>query len=136
MGGLGMKSETEEMQLPQRASKFEWNLNTVIQIITLVTMAGGGVAIWVNRSRDVDELQTWRVVQTTAQKDLETRVGTVEKLTDNLSYRMTIGEQSNVQTATSIRDVQTSLNQQSGDLKVVKEILQRIEATQKGRAVQ
>lgn len=135
MGGAGM-SENDDMQLPKRAPKLEWNLNTVIQVITLIMMAGGGVALWVNRSRDVDELQAWRVDQTQAQKELETRVGTVEKLTDNLSYRMTVGEQASVATAASIRDVQSTLNQQSGDLQVVKEILQRIEASQKGRPSQ
>lgn len=134
MDGAGMTSENDEMQLPKRAKNLEWNLNTAISVLTLLTMVGGGIALWVNRSRDVDELQAWRVDQTAAQKDLETRVGTVEKLTDNLSYRMTVGEQASVATAASIRDVQSSLNQQSGDLQVVKEILQRIEASQKERS--
>jgi hypothetical protein len=133
MGGLGMTPETEEMQLPQRASKFEWNLNTVIQVITLVMMAGGGVALWVNRSRDVDELQKWRIDAEQNQKDLTVRIGKVESLVDNLGYRVTAGEQSNASTTSSIKEVQSTLNQQSGDLKVVKEILQRIEASQKGR---
>ncbi|SOC48450.1 hypothetical protein SAMN05892877_1701, partial [Rhizobium subbaraonis] len=44
------------MELPRRAPKLEWNLNTIIQIITLIGMCVGGVAIWVDKSRDIEEL--------------------------------------------------------------------------------
>jgi len=40
-----------------RARTMEWNLNTVIQLITLVGMIIGGVTIWVDKSRDIEELQ-------------------------------------------------------------------------------
>lgn len=128
------------MQFPQRSQKFEWNLNTIINIVTLATVAGGGVALWVNRSRDVDELQKWQTEQVQSNKDtsgatkaIEERVGKVESQVESLGYRVTLGEQSNASTTSSIKEVQSTLNLQSGDLRVVKEILQRIEATQKGR---
>ncbi|MCV9997314.1 hypothetical protein OE766_03560 [Pararhizobium sp. YC-54] len=127
-----MDQGIEPMQLPKRAPRLEWNLNTVIQIITLVTMACGGVALWVNRSRDVDELQSWKLSQTVHSDALEARVDKVEAQISNHEYRINLGEQSNANTVSSIKDVQSTLNQQSGDLKVVREILQRIEAAQKG----
>lgn len=127
-----MDQGIEPMQLPKRAPRLEWNLNTVIQIITLVTMACGGVALWVNRSRDVDELQSWKLSQSAHSDIMEARIDKVEAQVSNHEYRINIGEQSNANTVSSIKDVQSTLNQQSGDLRVVKEILQRIEAAQKG----
>lgn len=127
-----MANGDDVMEFPKRAPRLEWNLNTVIQIITLVTMACGGVALWVNRSRDVDELQSWKLSQTAHSDVLEARVDKVEAQVNNHEYRINIGEQSNANTVSSIKDVQSTLNQQSGDLRVVKEILQRIEAAQKG----
>lgn len=127
-----MDKGIEEMHLPKRAPRMEWNLNTVIQIITLVTMACGGVALWVNRSRDVDELQSWKLSQSAHSDVMEARIDKVEAQVSNHEYRINVGEQSNANTVSSIKDVQSTLNQQSGDLKVVREILQRIEAAQKG----
>ncbi|MGG7535366.1 hypothetical protein ACQ3G5_07825 [Rhizobium sp. 12,4] len=109
----------------------EPNLNTIMHVVTLAVMAAGGVALWVNRSRDVDELQAWRTQAQTESKELSARVGKVEGLVDNLGYRVQAGEQTAAATAGAIREVQSSLNVQGGDLRVMKEILQRIEATQK-----
>ncbi|OWV68062.1 hypothetical protein ATY76_14215 [Rhizobium sp. R339] len=117
--------------MPIDKSKFDWNLNTIIQVLTLVGMAAGGVALWTNRSRDVDELQRWRTQAQQDSKELSARVGKVEGLVDNLGFRVQAGEQSAAATAGAIREVQSSLNVQGGDLRVMKEILQRIEATQK-----
>ncbi len=124
-------ADNGDTAMPIDKSKFDWNLNTIIQVVTLVGMAAGGVMLWTNRSRDVDELQKWRIEAEQSGKDLNLRVGKVESLVDNLAYRMQAGEQSAAATAGAIKEVQTTLNVQSGDLRVVKEILQRIEATQK-----
>jgi hypothetical protein len=124
----------ENMHIPKpRLGPFEINLNTLIQIVTLVMMASGGVALWVNRSRDVDELQSWKVTATAHVEIMEARIDKVESQVSNHEYRINQGEQSNANTVSSIKDVQSTLNQQSGDLRVVKEILQRIEAAQKTR---
>lgn len=119
------------MQLPKRAPKFEWNLNTVLQLFSLAAMLGGGVFFWVNRSRDVDDLQRWSLSQAADSKAQDARLDKVEAQVSNHEYRITIGERFSANTEASIKEVQTSINQQSGDLKVVREILQRIEAAQK-----
>ncbi|WP_037460753.1 hypothetical protein [Sinorhizobium fredii] len=136
------------MELPKRAQKLEWNLNSILNLITLVGMIGGGGWIWANTTRDIEELQSWRVSVEQAQKDrlAESRErdgrtderfrgleAEVRKI-DNLTYRVTITEQSTATITTAIKDLQTLLNQQSGDLKVVREILQRIEAGQRDGA--
>jgi len=121
------------MQIPKpRLGPFEINLNTIIQVTTLVVMACGGVALWVNRSRDVDELQSWKISSTAQTEVLEARVDKVEAQVNNHEFRINMGEQLNASTVNSIKEVQSTLNQQSGDLQVLKEILQRIEAAQKG----
>ena len=109
----------------------DWNLNTIIHVVTLITFAAGGVALWVNRSRDVDDLKEWRPEITQEIKELSTRVGTVEGLASSLGFRIQANEQQAAATASAIKDLQTTLNQQSGDIRVVREILQRIEAGQR-----
>lgn len=121
------------MHFPKpKLGPFAINLNTIIQIITLVTMACGGVALWVNRSRDVDELQSWKLSATAHTEVLEARVDKVEAQVNNHEFRINMGEQLNASTVASIKDVNSTLNKQSVDLGVMKEILQRIEAAQKG----
>ncbi|MBM3095519.1 hypothetical protein GFB56_32880 [Ensifer sp. T173] len=48
------------MELPRRPQNLEWNLNTINQLVTLLGICVGGVAIWVEKSRDLEELQNWR----------------------------------------------------------------------------
>lgn len=133
-----------------RARTLEWNLNTVIQLITLVGMCVGGVTIWVDKSRDIEDLQAWRTDHEQLHKErlvevkagearseerfrsLEADMRKVVSQIENLAYRVTVTEQSTTSTATAIRDLQNLVSQQAGDIKVVREILQRIEAGQRG----
>jgi len=63
----------------------------------------------------------------------EVRGNEVDRKIDNLTYRVTVAEQSAVTISSMIKDLTTSLNKYAGDLQVVKEILQRMEAAQQGR---
>jgi hypothetical protein len=137
-----------EMQLPKRSAKFEWNLNTVIQLITLAFMLIGGVTIWVNSRRDIDDLLSWRSTHELLHKERLAEVKAIEasfnerirageqrdnetdRKIDNLTYRVTVAEQSAVSITSSIKDLQAGQNKQGGDIQVVKEILQRMEAAQ------
>lgn len=141
-------AEVDAMELPRRASKLEWNLNTIIQIITLVGMCVGGVAIWVDKSRDIEELQAWRTAIEQDRKEksaeyrasmakLEERVKGTEKdigKIDNLQYRLTVAEQSTATTATAMKELQDSLNDMNGDIRVMREILQRLDNVNGRRA--
>lgn len=132
------------MELPKRAQKLEWNLNTIIQLVTLIGMCAGGVAIWVNKGRDIEELQNWKAGHELLHKERLVEVKAIEARNDerfrslesevrkieNLSYRLTVTEQSSTSTAAAIKDLQSLVSQQSGDLKVIKEILQRVEGGQ------
>lgn len=139
-----MGQEHGHMELPKRAQKLEWNLNTIIQLVTLIGMCAGGVAIWVNKGRDIEELQNWKAGHELLHKERLVEVKAIEarneerfrslesevRKIDNLSYRLTITEQSSTSTAAAIKDLQSLVSQQSGDLKVIKEILQRVEGGQ------
>ena len=104
-------------------------------------MCVGGVAIWVDKSRDIEELQGWRTAIEQDRKErsaeyratiakLEERVKGTEKdlgKLDNLTYRLTLAEQSTATTATAMKELQDSLNDMNGDIRVMREILQRLE---------
>ncbi|KSV93975.1 hypothetical protein [Sinorhizobium sp. GL28] len=125
-----MGIEDEAMELPKRAQKLEWNLNTIIQLVTLFGMCVGGVTIWVNKGRDIEELQKWRsAMEARSEERFRALESEVRKI-DNLAYRVASTEQSSTSTAAAIKDLQTLVSQQSGDLKVIKEILQRVEGGQ------
>ncbi len=129
-----------------RAPKLEWNLNTIIQIVTLIGMVGGGIAIWVDKSRDIEDLQKWKEGHEQLHKErlaevkaieasynlrlssLEQKSIEAERKADNLTYRVTVTEQTTVSISTAIKELQADFNRQSSDIQVMREILQRLEA--------
>ncbi|MDQ0135062.1 hypothetical protein J2T08_002983 [Neorhizobium galegae] len=141
---------TDDMQLP-RKGKLEWNLNTILNLLTLVGMLAGGVYIWANTTRDIEDLMKWRLSHEDYHKERlaetrareasvnerlraeEVRGNDVDRKIDNLTYRVTVAEQSAVSITSSIKDLQAGFNKQASDIQVVKEILQRMEAAQQGR---
>lgn len=136
------------MHMPKRAPKFEWNLNTILHLATLGVMLIGGVTVWVNSRRDIDDLIGWRTGHQLLHKERLAEVKAIEasynerlrtgeaksnefdRKLDNLTYRVTVAEQSAVSITSSIRDLQAGQNKQAADIQVVKEILQRMEAAQ------
>ncbi|RVG66122.1 hypothetical protein [Sinorhizobium meliloti] len=53
----------------KRAQRLGWNLNSILNLITLIRTIGGGGWIWANTARDIDELQTRRTAIEQSQKD-------------------------------------------------------------------
>lgn len=120
-----------------------WNLNTLLSLVTLAGMVIGGVAIWVDKSRDIAEIQKWRadteltgkerMVATEASRartderfqNQEKADSIFDKQIDNVVYRVTVLEQSMANTTKVVSDVQESLNDLKSDLKVVRTILER-----------
>src|SRR5690606_32188662 len=107
-----------------RAPKLEWNLNTIIQLFTLVGVVVGGVAIWVDKSRDIEDLQTWRQSHEQLHKERLVEVKTIEARADerfksieadvrrlsakseNLDYRLTSSEQAVGSLVQTTKDIQ------------------------------
>ena len=129
-----------------RAPKMEWNLNTLMQLLTLAMMIVGGIVIWVDKSRDIEDLQKWKEGHEQLHKErlaevkaieasynlrlsaLEQKSVEAERKADNLTYRVTVTEQTTVNISTAIKELQADFNRQSSDIQVMKEILQRLES--------
>ena len=143
---------SDEMMFPKKSPTWHnWNLNTILNLLTLVGMLAGGVYLWANTTRDIEDLMKWRLSHEDYHKEHlaetrareasvnerlraeEVRGNDVDRKIDNLTYRVTVAEQSAVSITSSIKDLQTGFNKQASDIQVVKEILQRMEAAQQGR---
>ncbi|WP_025593193.1 hypothetical protein [Agrobacterium tumefaciens] len=64
-------------------------------------------------------------------KNIESDVRQISSKTDKLDYRLTSNEQATSGIAQTVKDIQQSLSQQSGDLREIKVILDRIEKGQR-----
>ncbi|MBD9592671.1 hypothetical protein IB270_07485 [Ensifer sp. ENS05] len=109
------------------AWKWEWNLNTVV---ILVGFAGGLVA-W---GATWERLSSNQGAHARTLDQIDTRVTKLEasmRLLDNHELRITGIEKQAAEAATSMRAVENTLNTLSVDTRVMREILQRIEAGQR-----
>lgn len=98
----------------------------------------GGVALWVNRRRDIEDLQKWRVaheqqgreryaeVQASrakieeAQKGIQTDMVTMRRKSDNVDYRITVLEMATATKQAQQRRITELLADIQGDMKGVK----------------
>lgn len=140
---LGL-SEDKVMNIP-RAARLEWNLNTLIQIGTIATMCVGLVVIWIDKSRDIEDLQVWRGGHEELHKEAKAnREATIARFDERLKsleetkikrdsqiealQNKTVAlDQSLLSTNTILRDLSNKLNDVVTDSRVSKEILQRLE---------
>lgn len=109
--------------------KWEWNLNTVV---VLLGFAGGFVA-W---GYTLADIQQGRSLNETNISNLSSRVGANEmalRRIDNHELRITNMEKAATDAAGTMKSLDKTLNDLASDMKVTKEILQRIEAAQKIR---
>lgn len=126
------------MHLPRRAERpFEWNLNTIISLTTLIgVLVGGGY--WLNdQDRDIaDHTKRLDAIEANSKErrgeiesdfgrigaqivGLDDRLDTEEATTTRLSDRVSATEARSAEFAQTLRELQASINQQSGDLKVI-----------------
>ncbi len=118
------------MQLPPKG-KIEWNLNTLLQLAQIAFVVIGGVTLWVNQTRDITDLQAWRTEAVADIKNLKDDVRKVDTKVEGLQYRTTSTEQQVANMNAALKEIQAAVNQQTGDVRLVREILQRLEAGQK-----
>ena len=118
------------MQVAAPTWKWEWNLNT---LVVLVGFASGFVA-W---GWTLNELQSGRTTNAANIDRLDARLSALEvqsRRIDNHELRIANVEKQATDAATAMRAVEATLNALTTDVKVVREILQRLEAGQNGRA--
>lgn len=131
-------TEHHNMHLPQRAKPFEWNLNTVLGLVTLVTVILGG-GYWLNdNDRDIAEIQEWRQTHDGDMRErrgeieadfgrlgaqtasLDDRLDAQEANASRLSDRVAANEARSAEFAQTLRELQSAINQQSGDIRVIR----------------
>lgn len=131
------------MQLPP--VKKEVNINTIISTVGFIIMIGGMIWNAAAFKTSVDEMRAkydnWIVTHEQLHKDrlavvsatearFETRIAAIEsnmRKIDNIEYRMTVQEQGSANLARSVEELKTSVNSLGGDIRVMREILQRLD---------
>lgn len=114
----------EDARVKAPTWKWEWNLNTIMQLITIASIIFGGGWVLAEQKSAVAKAKTELDV-------LSTRVNAIEvslRKVDMQELRLTNVEKNLGDTASSLRSLESSVNNLGSDVKVVKEILQRLEA--------
>lgn len=113
------------MQIPP--VKRELNINTVISVagfgIMLASMAVGYGRFTEQMMQTTAELSAYKAATDLRIAKLETDT----RQLDNLAFRMSAAETSNAAVTRALGDLQSAVANQSGDIKVIREILVRIE---------
>ncbi len=130
------------MKLPEKG-RFEYNLNTWVILGGIAAGLASTGATWgyfasqvANADRETKEWQQRheqlhrdRLPQTTAENSRqEQRLNQAEerlRKMDNLEYRITVAEQAGLNTAKSIERLTDTVNGQSADIRVMREIIER-----------
>lgn len=118
-----------EMNIRTPRFRFELNLNT---IVVIVGFASGFVA-W---GYTLADIQSGRIENKQKIDDISARVSTNEmalRRIDLQDLRITNVEKAAADATSTMRSLETTLNGLASDVKVTKEILQRIEAAQKAK---
>ena len=143
-----MSEGDANMHFPKKSpDAFKWNLNTILQVITLVGMLITGVAVWVNLNRDNADMKQWRVGHEELHKERqsETRASNArfderikvledsnikrDSQIDALTVQLTALKQNQESMNVAIREITSKLNDLVADSRVNREILQRVETS-------
>ncbi|AFL49379.1 hypothetical protein ABIE78_004848 [Sinorhizobium fredii] len=126
-----MENGNEEKTVVKTATwKFEWNLNTLVILFGFA----GGVIAWGATWERVGANQDAHGRSIDRLENRVTAVETTVRQLDNHELRLSAVEKQAAEAATSMRAVETTLNSLLADTRVMREILQRIEASQRDGA--
>lgn len=119
-----MTDRNEDMNAVKApAWKWEWNLNTVVILIGFV----GGFMTW---GATWNEVQNRSTTNAQGIERLDKRLTAVEasmRVLDTQELRLKAVEKQSSDASVSMRSLETTLNALGTDIRVVKEILQRLE---------
>ena len=112
------------------AWKWEWNLNTVVILLGFA----GGIAAWGGMWERVN---AGNAANSTAVERMDKRLTAIEisvRRLDTQELRIAAVEKQAQDAALATRMIEGTLNALAADMRVTREILQRIEAAQNGRS--
>lgn len=120
-------SEEAHMQIPvPKRGAFEWNLNTVMMVVGFAFTWGVTYQV----------LEGGREANAKDIKRLEERIAAVEttgRILDNHELRISNVEVSSRDASAALRAVETSINSLASDMRLTREILERLERGQGNR---
>lgn len=119
------------MALPPRG-RFEWNFNTIVSVTGFALTIAAGLIIW---GYTASEVKTALRINASSIVRIETRVERLEtstRLLDAHELRLTSVEERASNAASAMRAIEMSLNALASDIRVTREIVQRIEKAQNG----
>lgn len=129
------------MHLPEKG-RIEWNLNTIVMLVGFLAGFIAWGATWGTFSTRVElndkRFDDWTVrheslhrerqaasVAADARTDQKiSQLDTETRKIENLGYRVTVVEQAGINTSKSIERLQETVNQQSTDIRVMREIIE------------
>ena len=129
-----MSSGDQDMNLQKPLFKNEWNWSTVSIFVGFVLLIAGSGAAWQKAMSDQQatayEVGSLRQALESEKAAIVSRLKDVElenKQLGNLSYRLTAVEQFGSNVAASVKEVQVSVNDIGSEMRVMREILQRMD---------
>lgn len=146
-----MKEQAEVAMI--KRGNIEWNLNTILQLVTLGSTLILVGATWQSLKGDVTAINTWISNHEILERDrlahiketegtikehirtLDTEVRRQSTITENITIRQSITEQNQSAMLQTMKEIQSSFSEYSSEQKVQREILQRIEASLKAQPI-
>jgi hypothetical protein len=123
-------TDKESPMMSKPVFRWEWNLNT---IVVLLGFAAGLIA-WGYAIADIKSSQS-SMSQSLDRHDKRLTAVEVEvRRLDNHELRLTTVEKQATDVAGAVRSVETAVNDLATDVRVAKEILERLEERQSGRS--
>ena len=123
-------ADKETPMMTKPVFRWEWNLNT---IVVLFGFAAGLIA-WGYAIADFKASQTESAEALDRHDKRLTAVEVEVRRLDNHELRLTTVEKQATDVAGAVRSVETAVNDLATDVRVAKEILERLEAQQSGRS--
>lgn len=129
-----MDAGEKDMNIQRPLFKNEFNWSTVSIFVGFVIMIAGSGAAWQNMKNGQDtisnDLATHQKISDAERAAMQARVKEIEieaRRIDNINYRLTSVEQFGAGVTASLREMQTAVNDINSEMRVMREILQRMD---------
>ena len=129
-----MDAGDKDMHIQRPLFKNEFNWSTVSIFVGFVIMIAGSGAAWQNMKNGQDtltnDLATHQKISEAEKTAMQARVKEIEieaRRIDNINYRLTSVEQFGAGVTASLREMQTAVNDINSEMRVMREILQRMD---------